>query len=338
MIIEIKEVKMKKRLDLILVEKGFFETREKAKREIMVGNVSVNDKVETKAGTNFRDDDKLQIKVKDKLKYVSRGGLKLEKALQHWEIDLNGKRVLDIGASTGGFTDCALQNGAEYVYGVDVGTNQLDWRLRQDTRVKSLEETHIKDLTLDQLDGKKVDFIVIDVSFISLTKVIPYLERFIAEGSRALMLIKPQFEVGREKIGRNGIVIEESSSLSVWMTRMSLIAMGSTVSGLLSKITRSANFPGSSEPLVACSPCCSAAHSVMALRPSSAVMRWSGPMGTPSREIRLTADHSINIWSSGATTASVWLVGRKPASIASRMGLMYMACALPRLLMCAWAK
>ena len=210
MIIEIKEVKMKKRLDLILVEKGFFETREKAKREIMVGNVSVNDKVETKAGTNFRDDDKLQIKVKDKLKYVSRGGLKLEKALQHWEIDLNGKRVLDIGASTGGFTDCALQNGAEYVYGVDVGTNQLDWRLRQDTRVKSLEETHIKDLTLDQLDGKKVDFIVIDVSFISLTKVIPYLERFIAEGSRALMLIKPQSEVGREKIGRNGIVIEES--------------------------------------------------------------------------------------------------------------------------------
>lgn len=210
MIIEIKEVKMKKRLDLILVEKGFFETREKAKREIMVGNVSVNDKVETKAGTNFRDDDKLQIKVKDKLKYVSRGGLKLEKALQHWEIDLNGKRVLDIGASTGGFTDCALQNGAEYVYGVDVGTNQLDWRLRQDTRVKSLEETHIKDLTLDQLDGKKVDFIVIDVSFISLTKVIPYLERFIVKGSQVLMLIKPQFEVGREKIGRNGIVIEES--------------------------------------------------------------------------------------------------------------------------------
>ena len=201
---------MKKRLDLILVEKGFFETREKAKREIMVGNVSVNDKVETKAGTNFRDDDKLQIKVKDKLKYVSRGGLKLEKALQHWEIDLNGKRVLDIGASTGGFTDCALQNGAEYVYGVDVGTNQLDWRLRQDTRVKSLEETHIKDLTLDQLDGIKVDFIVIDVSFISLTKVIPYLERFIVKGSQVLMLIKPQFEVGREKIGRNGIVIEES--------------------------------------------------------------------------------------------------------------------------------
>ena len=201
---------MKKRLDLILVERGFFETREKAKREIMVGNVSINDKVETKAGTNFRDDEKLQIKVKDKLKYVSRGGLKLEKALEYWEIDLNGKRILDVGASTGGFTDCALQNGAEYVYGVDVGTNQLDWKLRQDIRVKSLEETHIKDLTLDQLDGIKVDFIVIDVSFISLTKVIPYLERFIVKGSQVLMLIKPQFEVGREKIGRNGIVIEES--------------------------------------------------------------------------------------------------------------------------------
>ncbi len=201
---------MKKRLDLILVERGFFETREKAKREIMVGNVSINDKVETKAGTNFRDDEKLQIKVKDKLKYVSRGGLKLEKALEYWEIDLNGKRILDVGASTGGFTDCALQNGAEYVYSVDVGTNQLDWKLRQDIRVKSLEETHIKDLTLDQLDGIKVDFIVIDVSFISLTKVIPYLERFIVKGSQVLMLIKPQFEVGREKIGRNGIVIEES--------------------------------------------------------------------------------------------------------------------------------
>ena len=201
---------MKKRLDLILVERGFFETREKAKREIMVGNVSINDKVETKAGTNFRDDEKLQIKVKDKLKYVSRGGLKLEKALEYWEIDLNGKRILDVGASTGGFTDCALQNGAEYVYSVDVGTNQLDWKLRLDIRVKSLEETHIKDLTLDQLDGIKVDFIVIDVSFISLTKVIPYLERFIVKGSQVLMLIKPQFEVGREKIGRNGIVIEES--------------------------------------------------------------------------------------------------------------------------------
>ena len=200
---------MKKRLDLILVDRNYFETREKAKREIMVGNVIVNDKVETKPGTHFRDDEKLQIKVKDRLKYVSRGGLKLEKAINHWNINLNNKRVLDIGASTGGFTDCSLQNGAEYVYSVDVGTNQLDWKLRQDARVKSLEETHIKNLTLELLDNKKVDFIVIDVSFISLTKVIPYLNRFIIQNGIILMLIKPQFEVGKEKIGRNGIVIEE---------------------------------------------------------------------------------------------------------------------------------
>ena len=200
---------MKKRLDLILVDRNYFETREKAKREIMVGNVIVNDKVETKPGTHFRDDEKLQIKVKDRLKYVSRGGLKLEKAINHWNINLNNKRVLDIGASTGGFTDCSLQNGAEYVYSVDVGTNQLDWKLRQDARVKSLEETHIKNLTLELLDNKKVDFIVIDVSFISLTKVIPYLNKFIIENGIILMLIKPQFEVGKEKIGRNGIVIEE---------------------------------------------------------------------------------------------------------------------------------
>ena len=200
---------MKKRLDLILVDRNYFETREKAKREIMVGNVIVNDKVETKPGTHFRDDEKLQIKVKDRLKYVSRGGLKLEKAINHWNINLNNKRVLDIGASTGGFTDCSLQNGAEYVYSVDVGTNQLDWKLRQDARVKSLEETHIKNLTLELLDNKKVDFIVIDVSFISLTKVIPYLNKFIIENGIILMLIKPQFEVGKEKIGKNGIVIEE---------------------------------------------------------------------------------------------------------------------------------
>ena len=200
---------MKKRLDLILVDRNYFETREKAKREIMVGNVIVNYKVETKPGTHFRDDEKLQIKVKDRLKYVSRGGLKLEKAINHWNINLNNKRVLDIGASTGGFTDCSLQNGAEYVYSVDVGTNQLDWKLRQDARVKSLEETHIKNLTLELLDNKKVDFIVIDVSFISLTKVIPYLNKFIIENGIILMLIKPQFEVGKEKIGKNGIVIEE---------------------------------------------------------------------------------------------------------------------------------
>ena len=200
---------MKKRLDLILVEREIFETREKAKREIMAGNVLVNEKVETKAGTMFKDTEDLIIRVKDRLKYVSRGGLKLEKAIEVWNLDFKDKLVLDIGASTGGFTDCALQNGAKRVYANDVGTNQLDWKLRNDERVVSLEEKHIKDLEIEDLENNKVDFIVIDVSFISLTKVIGYFDRFLKENSQVVMLIKPQFEVGKEKIGRNGIVENE---------------------------------------------------------------------------------------------------------------------------------
>ena len=200
---------MKKRLDLILVEREIFETREKAKREIMAGNVLVNEKVETKAGTMFKDTEDLIIRIKDRLKYVSRGGLKLEKAIEVWNLDFKDKLVLDIGASTGGFTDCALQNGAKRVYANDVGTNQLDWKLRNDERVVSLEEKHIKDLEIEDLEDNKVDFIVIDVSFISLTKVIGYFNRFLKENSQVVMLIKPQFEVGKEKIGRNGIVENE---------------------------------------------------------------------------------------------------------------------------------
>ena len=184
---------MKKRLDLILVEREIFETREKAKREIMAGNVIVNEQTVTKAGTNFNDDEKTVIRIKDKLKYVSRGGLKLEKAIKVWELDFSGKTVLDIGASTGGFTDCALQNGAKKVYSVDVGTNQLDWKLRNDERVVSIENMHIKDLEPENLKNEKMDFIVIDVSFISLTKVIPYLNKFL----------------NTEGIGKNGIVTEE---------------------------------------------------------------------------------------------------------------------------------
>ena len=200
---------MKKRLDLILVERELFETREKAKREIMAGNVIVNEQVETKAGTMFMDNDKLKIRIKDKLKYVSRGGLKLEKAIKTWDLDFKDKLVLDIGASTGGFTDCALQNGAKYVYSVDVGKNQLDWKLRNDERVLSLEEMHIKDLKQEDINNEKVNFIVIDVSFISLTKVIPYFKKFLAKTGKIVMLVKPQFEVGREKIGRNGVVENE---------------------------------------------------------------------------------------------------------------------------------
>ena len=200
---------MKKRLDLILVEREIFETREKAKREIMAGNVIVNEQTVTKAGTNFNSDEKTVIRIKDKLKYVSRGGLKLEKAIKVWELDFSGKTVLDIGASTGGFTDCALQNGAKKVYSVDVGTNQLDWKLRNDERVVSIENMHIKDLEPENLKNEKMDFIVIDVSFISLTKVIPYLNKFLNTEGKVIMLVKPQFEVGKEKIGKNGIVTEE---------------------------------------------------------------------------------------------------------------------------------
>ena len=200
---------MKKRLDLILVEQELLETREKAKREIMAGNVIVNEQVVTKAGTMFKDNDDLNIRIRNKLKYVSRGGLKLEKAIKTWNLDFKDKLVLDIGASTGGFTDCALQSGAKYVYSVDVGKNQLDWKLRNDERVFSIEEMHIKDLEKKDINNKKVDFIVIDVSFISLTKVIPYFERFLAENGKIVMLVKPQFEVGREKIGRNGVVENE---------------------------------------------------------------------------------------------------------------------------------
>lgn len=200
---------MKKRLDLILVDRGLFDTREKAKREIMAGNVIVNEQAVTKAGTNFKDTDELSIRIKDRLRYVSRGGLKLEKAIKIWNLDFRNKIILDIGASTGGFTDCALQNGAMRVYSVDVGTNQLDWRLKNDERVVSIEETHIKDLTTDDMENNRADFIVIDVSFISLTKVIPYLEKFLSENGQVVMLIKPQFEVGKEKIGKNGVVADE---------------------------------------------------------------------------------------------------------------------------------
>ncbi|WP_065107398.1 TlyA family RNA methyltransferase [Streptobacillus moniliformis] len=196
---------MKKRLDILLVELGYFETREKAKREIMIGNVIINDRIETKAGTQFKEENIKDIRIKNKLKFVSRGGLKLEKAITYWNLDFKDKIILDIGASTGGFTDCALQNGAIKVFANDVGTNQLDYKLRSDERVISLEQIHVKDLELQE----KVDYIVIDVSFISLTKVIPFFTKFSKEDTKVIALIKPQFEVGREKISKNGIVVDE---------------------------------------------------------------------------------------------------------------------------------
>ena len=199
---------MKDRLDILLVKRGLAESREKAKAVIMSGIVYVDGQKEDKAGQTFSENVNIEVRG-NTLKYVSRGGLKLEKAIKIWNLDFMDKTVLDIGASTGGFTDCALQNGARRVYSVDVGKNQLDWKLRNDDRIISLEEMHIKDLKAEDIENQKVDFIVIDVSFISLTKVIPYFEKFLAKEGKAVMLIKPQFEVGREKIGRNGVVENE---------------------------------------------------------------------------------------------------------------------------------
>lgn len=196
---------MKKRLDILLVELGYFDSREKAKREIMVGNVIINDKTETKPGSQFKVENIKDVRIKNKLKYVSRGGLKLEKAINYWKLDFNDKKILDIGASTGGFTDCSLQNGAKLVYANDVGTNQLDYSLKNNEKVVSLEQIHIRDLDIND----KVDYIVIDVSFISLTKVIQYFEKFGKDNFGVIALIKPQFELTPDKISRNGIVLEE---------------------------------------------------------------------------------------------------------------------------------
>ena len=169
---------MKERLDILLVKKGLAQSREKAKAIIMSGIVYVDGQKEDKAGTTF--DEHLTIEVRGKtLKYVSRGGLKLEKAMENFDVTVEGKICMDVGSSTGGFTDCMLQNGAMKVYAVDVGHGQLDWKLRNDDRVVSIEETHIKDLTPENIENNKVDYIVIDVSFISLTKVIPYFEKFL---------------------------------------------------------------------------------------------------------------------------------------------------------------
>ncbi|NLK62874.1 MAG: TlyA family RNA methyltransferase [Fusobacteria bacterium] len=203
---------MKERLDILLVKKGLFETREKAKSAIMAGIIVVDDKKIDKAGTLIKEESNIRIKG-ETLKYVSRGGLKLEKAIVDFNIDFNNRRVLDIGASTGGFTDCALQNGASYVYSVDVGTNQLNWKLRENNKVKSIENMHIKNLELDDLDNEKVDIIVIDVSFISLTKIILYFEKFLNESGNIITLIKPQFEVGKENITKGGIVKDEKEHL-----------------------------------------------------------------------------------------------------------------------------
>ena len=200
---------MKERLDVLLVSQGFAQSREKAKAIIMAGNVFVNGQREDKAGTVF-DPAKVKIEVKGQtLKYVSRGGLKLEKAMNTFGIDLNCKVCMDIGASTGGFTDCMLQNGALKVYSVDVGHGQLAWKLRNDERVVCMEKTNFRYLQPQDISDK-VDFASVDVSFISLSKILLPARRLLSSGGEMVCLIKPQFEAGKEKVGKKGVVREKS--------------------------------------------------------------------------------------------------------------------------------
>ncbi|WP_251422317.1 TlyA family RNA methyltransferase [Veillonella agrestimuris] len=194
----------KERLDILLVNRGLFESREKAKAAIMAGLVFMDTTRIDKAGTKVPIEANLVVKG-NTLSYVSRGGLKLEKALQIYPIDLDGAVMIDIGASTGGFTDCALQNGASKVFAIDVGYNQLAWKLRQDNRVINMEKQNIRTVTPEQL-GELVDFISIDVAFISLDKVLPVATTLLKDTGSLVALIKPQFEAGKENVGKGGIV------------------------------------------------------------------------------------------------------------------------------------
>lgn len=196
---------MKERLDVLLVQQGLAETREKAKRMVMAGLVYANEERYEKPGEKVPVDLELTIKGKV-MPYVSRGGLKLEKALKTFDLTVDGKILIDIGSSTGGFTDCALQNGALMSYAVDVGYNQLAWKLRQDERVKVMERTNFRYVTPADLDGEMPNVASIDVSFISLTLILPVLKTLLVANSDVVALVKPQFEAGKDQVGKKGIV------------------------------------------------------------------------------------------------------------------------------------
>ena len=204
---------MKMRLDVLLVNRGLAESREKAKAVIMEGKVFVKGQREDKAGSMFDEAAPIEIHGQ-KLRYVSRGGLKLEKAVAHFDLKLEGKICMDVGSSPGGFTDCMLQNGAAKVYAVDVGTNQLDWKLRSDPRVVCMEKTNIRYLLPEQIEEPPA-FASIDVAFISLTKVLRPVRELLTADGQVVALIKPQFEAGREKVGKKGVVREKSTHLEV---------------------------------------------------------------------------------------------------------------------------
>ena len=201
------------RLDCAVFEQGFAESREKAKALIMAGVVYVNNEKTDKAGTMIKSTDVLEVR-SNPLKYVSRGGLKLEKAMSAFSLDLSGCVCADIGASTGGFTDCMLQNNASLVYAIDVGYGQLAWKLRTDERVINLERTNFRHVTREQIPNE-LDFASIDVSFISLKLILPVLRELLKENGRAVCLIKPQFEAGKERVGKKGVVRDKAVHIDV---------------------------------------------------------------------------------------------------------------------------
>lgn len=195
---------LKERLDSLLVKRGLATSREKAKAFIMAGDVYVDGQKEDKAGHEFPVDSEIEVRA-EKMPYVSRGGFKLERAIQSFGIDLDGKICMDIGASTGGFTDCMLQNGAKKVYSIDVGHGQLDWGLRNDERVVCMEKTNVRYITPDMID-ESPEFASADVSFISLTKILLPVREVLSEDAFMVCLIKPQFEAGRDQVGKHGVV------------------------------------------------------------------------------------------------------------------------------------
>ena len=226
-----KEHKKKERLDVLLVKRGLAESREKAKAIIMTGNVFVKEQREDEAGSTFDEDVVIEVKGTP-MKYVSRGGYKLEKAMELWQVPLEDKVCMDVGSSTGGFTDCMLQNGAHKVYAIDVGTNQLAWKLRQDERVVSMEKTNIRYVTHENVPDE-IGFSSIDVAFISLTKVLVPVRNLLESHGQVVCLIKPQFEAGKDKVGKKGVVRDKKVHLEVVRNIITYaVAIGFEVIGL----------------------------------------------------------------------------------------------------------
>ncbi len=221
----------KLRLDSAVFEQGFCDSREKAKTLIMAGVVYVNNQKADKAGMQIKPDDIIEVR-SNPLKYVSRGGLKLEKAMNEFNLSLDGCVCADIGASTGGFTDCMLQNGAEKVYAIDVGYGQLAWKLRTDERVINLERTNFRYCTKEQIPDD-LDFASVDVSFISLSIIVPVMGALMKENARAVCLIKPQFEAGKDKVGKKGVVRDKSVHCEVVEKTVEMILInGFSILGL----------------------------------------------------------------------------------------------------------